>query len=241
MFKGVIAMEYKLLVVENLCFAYIKRKYYLIDTASPFTYSFRNNLKIDEKKYKNSNFKELLKDRMKKLAKKYNLKLGGIIGLDVISQTGLTIDRLDEKVLFYPTEVLAKEQYSISIKEVNNQKYAVLNNIKVKGFYDLGDASFVLDTGVSYSQLDINLASNAQYGWKVSYYYPSIGYDVTFDVRFFTIKEDDSKRDLMMVELTDKYLLNQLKFIGVNGTLSFNDLKKETLVLDFNKNKLYIA
>lgn len=234
-------MEYKLLVVENLCFAYIKRKYYLIDTASPFTYSFRNNLKIDGKKYKNSSFKELLKDRMKKLAKKYNLKLGGIIGLDVISQTGLTIDRLDEKVLFYPTEVLAKEKYSISIKEVNNQKYAVLNNIKVKGFYDLGDASFVLDTGVSYSQLDINLASNAQYGWKVSYYYPSIGYDVTFDVRFFTIKEDDSKRDLMMVELTDKYLLNQLEFIGVNGTLSFNDLKKETLVLDFNKNKLYIA
>lgn len=234
-------MEYKLKVINDLCFASIDGDLYLIDTGSPYTFSFKKTVEIDGKMIKNKGFKKILTKRLLALSNKYDINVVGIVGLDLISMTGLTINRKDKKVLFGISNIAPKEEYSFMIKEIKKQKYIVLNNLSLKGFSNLGKVPMALDTGVKENQLDIMLAGTSQYGWKVEYYYPSLAYDFSFDLRFFDILEDKSKRSLMVAEVSDQTILKQFDFVGVKGTLSFNDLKDETFIIDVHKNKIYIA
>lgn len=234
-------MKYKLKMMDGLCFANICGKHYLIDTASPFTYSLSNDLVIDGKGIKNSNFQEILKNRMEKLSDVIKHNVSGIIGADFITKYGLTIDYKKRSISFSSLDIDIKEEYTLDVKEIHEQKYIILPNIELKGFGEMGIVPMALDSGVKESHLDISIAYNAQYGWKVEYYYPSLGDYVSFDLRFFSMKEENSGRDFMVSEVNDKILLAQMKFIGVRGTLSFNTLKDSILVLDFKKNKLYIG
>ena len=234
-------MKYELLEIESLKFAIVNKEMYLIDTGSPYSFFKKGSALIEGVKYENGLFKEILEKRMDELSKYIKPKtrrvVKGIIGSDIISKTGLTINKKEAYVLFEETKFNPKGFFTIDLKEVNNQTYIVFPCLKLRGMVYMGEYSYVLDTGSLVSIFNKDLCAHAQYAYRKDFYYPSLGRTITLDFMFFDLNEE-SKIRLICGSNIDKEIDEQLEFIGVDGELSFNDFEYEILSIDIKNKKI---
>lgn len=232
-------MKYELIEAEALKFVLIDGDIYLVDTGSPFSYSKKGEILIDGRSFKNSRFQDVLKERMDDLSVllKEQLKkdIMGVIGVDIISVLGLTINKMEKIVSFESKDLEKAYTFSITVKEIHNQKYIVFPKLSLSGMTYEGECSFILDTGACVSIFKKGLCNHAQYAYRRDYYYPSLGRTLTSDFMFFKLKEENELK-VIAGSNTDMDIKGQFEFLGVDGELCFNDFDWNFLVIDIKKN-----
>jgi hypothetical protein len=144
-------MEYSFTAVENLFIVNLDDNSYLLDTASPVSYSKNSKIIINGNKYLTTK-PVVLVDRLKKISKRLNLKLKGIIGFDIIKNNGLYINKKTNNIIFNSKRIKG-ESFEFSIYKFNDFEYIKLE-FETFGFGPYGKYYYILDSGISNTLVD---------------------------------------------------------------------------------------
>ena len=231
-------MKYVLEIIDDLFFANIDDGLYLLDTASPYTFVKSGKIKINGKEFINSKLKSVLNDRILKISERIEKNVYGIIGLDVIKENGMTIDKKNKEVLFKVLDLKGKEFVFDFIKK-ELYEYMLLS-FNTYGLNPYGIRKYVLDSGISDSIFDLDVCIHSQYAYRRDIYYLALDSLYTND---FVFEELNQKEDKLYIEASmnyDKTLTSQLEFVGASGLLSLNKCFKNHLVININNNSIIL-
>lgn len=235
-------MEYSLVELDGLKFVKIDNGILLIDTGSPFSYFKNEKISINDEEYKNSFFKKLLKLRMEELSShlkdSLDCEIIGIIGMDIISSLGITINRKEKTVAFEAKEIKDASFFEFNLKSINNQKYIIFDSIDVLGMTSEGLHPFIMDMGTTASVFKQEISNHAQYAYRKDYYYPSLGRTLTSDFMFFTLTNGAAIK-IVAGGNNDFDIDSQFEFLGVDGELCFNDFTWDILSINMDKKRIY--
>lgn len=230
-------MEYSFTAVDNLFIVNLDDNSYLLDTASPVSYSKNSKIIINGNKYLTTK-PVVLVDRLKKISKRLNLKLKGIIGFDIIKNNGLYINKKTNNIIFNSKRIKG-ESFEFSIYKFNDFEYIKLE-FETFGFGPYGKYSYILDSGISNTLVDTSLCIHSQYAYRKDLYYLAL--DVTYptDFVFNSFKQNDNKIDIETGMNNEKQFIEQLADVNASGLIALNDLFKQEISIDINKKLITI-
>ena len=223
-------MEYTLEIICDLFFAIIDNKRYLVDTGSPFTFSKNNDLFINDKKYQNSRLKLVLNDRVDKISTKINKDVSGIIGLDIIKEFGLFIDKMNLKISFVKKDIIGK-MFSFEYLKKEIYEYMIIS-LNTYGLSLYGIENYLFDTGISDSIFDLSVCTHSQYAYRKDVYYLALDNTYCNDFVFETLNQGENKIYIEASMNYDKQVDEQFEFARVKGLLSINKMVNNYLSID---------
>ena len=231
-------MEYPLYNINGLLLFLDNDSYYLLDTSSPYSYVNKNSILINDKEYTNSYYKSVLSDRCKKLSNILKKNVDGIIGLDIISNEGLFIDKKNNIVKF-ESKVLDGTIFEFDYYNKDNSKYMILE-LDVLGLQSYGNKKFIFDTGIELSLFSLDTCIHSQYAYRKNIYYLSLDINNELDFVFNEIKQKDNKLELEVGIANKTLYQEQLDLVNVDGLLSLNNSFKDYLVIDIKNKKIIL-
>lgn len=230
-------MDYSFLFLENLYIINIDNKNYLLDTASPLSYAKNQKIQIDDKAYKTTS-PVVLKDRVKKLSKRIDLKVDGIIGFDIIKATGLYINKKQKKIRF-GIKKLKGTPFDFSICKYNDYEFIQLT-LETHGLTPYGTFNFILDSGISKTLLDLFLCNHSQYAYRKDLYYLALDQTYPTDFVFEEFYQNDKRIDVEAGMNNDKIFLSQLNDVKSRGLIALNDVYTKEMVIDTVINQIVV-
>lgn len=230
-------MDYSFLYIEDLYILDIDKKYYLLDTACPQSFSLNDLITINNKKYETKQA-GLLKDRLEKISKKLDKKLNGIIGFDIIKKTGLYIDK-DNKKISFEAKKIDGTSFDFKVFKYNQYEYIRLE-FDTFGLTPYGMHSFILDSGIAKTLLKVALCDHSQYAYRKDLYYLSVDKTYPADFVFESFYQGNKHIDAEVGMNNDSLFLKQLKDVDAGGVIALNDVFKEQIVIDIENNKIIV-
>ena len=231
-------MKYLLEIIDDLFFAKIDDRLYLIDTVSPYSFVKNDKIIINGKEFVNSKLKSVLNDRIQKISERTNKNVYGIIGLDIIKENGLTIDKKNKEISFEVTNVNGK-RFSYDYVRKDIYEYIELS-FMTNGLTPYGIKKYILDSGVSDSIFDLDVCVHSQYAYRKDIYYLAL--DILYS-NDFVFENLSQKEESLYIEASmnyDRVLSSQLEFVGASGLLSLNKYFDNYLVIDTKNNILLL-
>ena len=202
---------------------------YLIDTGSPMSFSFfdKRSISLNQKTYEFSKIKGCSKSEVDQLAR---MNVSGIIGMDIISKTSLTVDYENNKIEFNQTNIecddnqYASFEFSLFMGGYITTQDLCCNGIKFR--------NCVIDSGAHISYIKENLLrSEDELNEQYSDYSPKIG---EISGYFYSSIISSSNYDLSVKVGKMPFVLASL----FDGIIGFNALSNKLISIDFKNNRI---
>ena len=226
--------NHELLVLNGYLAVIIDERKYLVDTGMEysFCYSYTNTLKLNNLYFKIRNFGNVKKCVFDELT---GASIDGLIGMDIISKTGLVIDFKNKLIEF--GDDCSKSDFIINFDYFNEQKLInvdgfVINENEVKNvlFDTCAPNPYVMNKYLSVKTNELYYEYSPYYGEATGYLFEAY-YDVCNHTYFK--KAIPSGDNLNMNQTFLAHYVDALL-----GWSIFNDITK--LVINVDEMKIYI-